>query len=74
MISVKIQSDNKLVIQVKKNLNKVDFERISLYIESLIDNNSQATIQFFIGPNSKKKSKKEIKAYCELLPYNYLIN
>lgn len=74
MISVNIISDNTLIFKVIKNLNKVDFERISLYIESLIDYNDQSTIQFIILSNHKNKLKNKITKYFNKLPYNYKIN
>lgn len=73
MIAIKIQSEKNLIIKVKKNLNKVDFERISLYIESMLGCDFQKTLQFIVKTETKEQSKKEIEAYCERLPYNYLI-
>jgi hypothetical protein len=73
MISIKIVSDKVLVIQVKNNLNKVEFERISLYIESLLEWDFQTTLQFVVNTKTKEQSKREIEAYCEMLPYNYQI-
>ena len=54
MIAIKIKSDSTLIIKVKKKINKVDFERISLYIESIIDSNFQSIILF------KVKSKQKV--------------
>ncbi len=74
MISVKIQSDTALIFKVQNNLNEVDFERISLYIESLVGYDFQTIIKFKIKSKEEKSIKKEIENYCKKLPYNFQIN
>ncbi len=73
MIAIKIKSDSTLIIKVKKKINKVDFERISLYIESIIDSNFQSIILFKVKSKQKEEIKIVIEEYCNNLPYNYQI-
>ena len=73
MLSFKIKSDESLTININDELNTGEFDRISLFIESIFDVNPYSEIFFNIDSNLNEGFVTRLREFCYKLRLGNLI-
>ncbi len=73
MVSFKIKSDESLTININDTLNTSEFDRISLFIESIFDLNPYGEIRFNVDSNLNEAHFSKLKDFCQNLHFGNLI-